>query len=164
MSTQQKRLTPPAVLLATAFLGMTFSNESLANELVDNLKTCAGKADEQLRLACFDKVVAGIEDRTRVDQIQARQPVVDKEKSFGNEGKQKEQVLDKIYATITRVTEKRLRDPVYQLDNGQVWAKKDSSRLRLRKGDKIYIERGALGSFFLGKDGNNTRTKVERLR
>ncbi|MCK7458005.1 hypothetical protein [Idiomarina aminovorans] len=86
------------------------------------------------------------------------------ETSFGIESREKETIVQKIYATIVKINKSRFRDTTYELGNGQIWAKKDSSRLKIMKGDEIYIERGALSSFYLGKDSQNTRTKVNRIK
>jgi|AntRauMinimDraft_4_1070384.scaffolds.fasta_scaffold00408_3 hypothetical protein len=174
-------------------LGFGLMSNATAGELVEELKSCSVITDDESRLKCLDKVIAQLpqgdipgevltsqstdsepqeeetsatvdaslalaSEKSKDTQTSSRQ-----EKRFGIENREKKEVIEKIHATIIRITERRFRDTTYQLDNGQTWVKKDGSRLKIREGDKVYIERGALGSFYLGKKDQNTRIKVDRL-
>ena len=49
------------------------------------------------------------------------------------------------------------------LKNGQVWKQTDSGYFSW-EGDAYYIERGALNSFFFGREGSNRRMRVQRVK
>jgi hypothetical protein len=48
--------------------------------------------------------------------------------------------------------------------NGQQWQQKDTTRFKLKEGDKVTLTKGALGSVFLKKENQNKRMKVKRLK
>jgi len=48
--------------------------------------------------------------------------------------------------------------------NGQQWQQKDTTKFKLKEGDKVTLTKGALGSVFLQKEHNNKRMKVKRLK
>ncbi|MBU2978687.1 hypothetical protein [Alteromonas sp. C1M14] len=86
---------------------------------------------------------------------------------FGLEAKrQAEENLPKVLsAMVTEVTSSPRGDAIITLDNGMVWRENDkSSRLKVSKGDSITIERGVLGSFYLGRSGKNSRMAVYRIK
>ena len=52
-----------------------------------------------------------------------------------------------------------------ELSNGQIWKQTDSGGYFLwDEDDTYYIERGALNSFFFGRDGSNRRMRVQRVK
>ncbi|MDF2178736.1 hypothetical protein P2G88_10795 [Aliiglaciecola sp. CAU 1673] len=53
--------------------------------------------------------------------------------------------------------------PIMTLDNGQLWKQVDSQRYYMPDGH-LYIERGALGSFWLGSEDANRRMRVSRIQ
>lgn len=173
-------------IFLTSSIGLLSSVD--ANEITENLKKCAEIKSDNERLSCLDELIASLPNDEKIfinrdERVQENeknssssktlsaakgsgadeQNSITAEALFGIENKEKKIVVEKIYATVVKVIESRLRDTKYHLDNGQVWAKKDSSRLKIRNGDKVYIERGALTSFYMGTDGQNTRTRVARL-
>ena len=84
---------------------------------------------------------------------------------FGMEHKVKQDKMqDKIYATLTAVTKTPLKKLLLTLDNGQRWKQTDSGSLRLKVGEQVYVERGALSSFFVSKEGVNRRLRVKRIK
>jgi hypothetical protein len=69
-----------------------------------------------------------------------------------------------IEARIDRITTSGAKE-YYWLDNGQVWRQAGgSNRMRYRKGDKVTITEGVLGSFDLKVEGRNKIIKVTRVR
>jgi hypothetical protein len=48
--------------------------------------------------------------------------------------------------------------------NGQQWQQKDTTKFKLKEGNKVTLTKGALGSVFLQKENNNKRMKVKRLK
>ncbi|WP_404398571.1 hypothetical protein [Idiomarina loihiensis] len=170
-------------------LSPVFLSNVEANEINENLKRCAEINSDSERLSCLDKLIAslslngkesGFNEKVKLRQTEKRYNSLtgsaatarndesrlssnDEEASFGIENREKKTVVEKIYATVVKITKSRFRDTTYQLDNGQVWARKDSSRLKISEGDKVFIERGALTSFYMGRESQNTRIRVERL-
>ena len=70
---------------------------------------------------------------------------------------------DKIYATVVNIGIDAKRKRLISLSNGHIWRELSDVRLKLKVKDSIYIERGILGSFFLGKTNENSRIKVRRV-
>jgi hypothetical protein len=75
-----------------------------------------------------------------------------------------EKAADKIYAQVSSITKDHYGKLSVELDNGQSWKQIDSSKLRLKVGERLYIERGVLGSFFMSKDDVNRRVRVKRTK
>ncbi|MEP4300084.1 MAG: hypothetical protein ABJ340_10495, partial [Paraglaciecola sp.] len=89
----------------------------------------------------------------------------DKIKQFGVEHKADTSDLPAtISAVITSVKLGPYKKYAIQLDNGHIWKQTDDKRLKLSKGDNVIIQRGALNSFFIKKDGMNTRIRVKRVK
>ena len=120
------------------------------------LADCAGVADQQLRLACFDELAA--------EYAPGPGAAADREtpEQFGLEHKTPETV-EEIRALVTRIDGNALGKMVFMLDNGQAWQQKDSKRLIVHEGDEVKIKRGALNAFYLSA-GDNRRIQVARIR
>ncbi|MBT0586042.1 hypothetical protein [Alteromonas oceanisediminis] len=73
-----------------------------------------------------------------------------------------EKMIDKLYASVVKITTTPRSRKIIELDNGQVWRQNDGSALKIDVGDRVYVERGVLGAFYLGKDSLNRRMKVKR--
>jgi len=88
------------------------------------------------------------------------------EGKFGARGDlnpEKHEQLSEITGKVTEVGAKAHGELVVTLDNGQVWAEKISgSKLKVKVGDTVKIESGALGSFVLIANGRSS--KVARVR
>lgn len=76
----------------------------------------------------------------------------------------KEDREKKIYYTIKQSSVDVSGKLILTMDNGQVWYQTDTVSLILNENDKVYIERGALGSFFLSKDNARKRIRVKRRK
>jgi hypothetical protein len=151
----------------------------------EELHACRDVTDDQARLACYDAVV----DRSGKGEDRGREPSAAKataaapaepavaevnlsqEDLFGKSSKEVERAVaeatdtehvDSLSATVTRLQKFGYDRVLITLDNGQVWKQIDVSSLRLRVGDTVEIERAALGSFMLRKEGNNRRMRVSR--
>jgi len=85
--------------------------------------------------------------------------------SFGKEDIQRpEDLVQRIEASIIKVKKAHHGKLIITLDNGQVWRQTDSTRLKLRKDNVVIINRGALGSFFIGKKNANKRIRAKRVK
>ncbi|GGO65960.1 hypothetical protein [Bowmanella pacifica] len=158
-----------------------------AQTLASAIQSCAQEKDSLKRLVCYDKVAketnqykdgdtafAPASTTPQVNRkatapalVKAEQhaaPVVDAEQNFGlDERKRPENETDKILVSI----QNKDKDPhgkwVLTMTNGQIWKQSDSGSYRLPDA-QLYIERGVLGSFFLGAEGMNRKIRVKRIK
>ncbi|BCV68092.1 hypothetical protein [Shewanella carassii] len=146
------------------------------------LAQCASLSDKLERLICYDELAARVPHvkspevssaetaaivvAAPVTQNVQADPVAD----FGADNLEstlqnsKQNEVTKIFLTISEVD----KDPYGALrisfSNGQVWKQTDSRNFRLDSGQKVYIEKAALGSFLLGTEGRNSTIRVKRLQ
>ncbi len=142
------------------------------------LAQCASLSDKLDRLICYDELAAKV-THAKVTPTEtavvAAAPVAksvqaDPVADFGADNLEstiqasKKNEVAKIFLTISEVD----RDPYGALkisfSNGQVWKQTDSRNFRLESGQKVYIEKAALGSFLLGTEGRNSTIRVKRLQ
>lgn len=66
---------------------------------------------------------------------------------------------------VSDVTETPRGDAIVTLNNGMIWRQTDKkTNVKVDVGDSITIERGVLGSFYLGRNGQNSRMAVRRIK
>lgn len=96
---------------------------------------------------------------------------IDQEDLFGKSGDELQRTveaatgaesIDSLSATVAKLHKYNYDRVLITLDNGQVWKQVDASSLRLRVGDAVDIERAALGSFMLRKQGSKRSMRVSR--
>jgi hypothetical protein len=152
-----------------------------AESTTDALLTCANETDNARRLRCFDAVVAGLRrapaapvasaaatpvTAAPVAAPQASPPAVSPEEKFGARGdlnREKHTELSEITGTVTAVSTRPYGELVITLDNGQVWVERaPNSKMKVKVGDSVKIEAGALGSFTMIANGRSS--KVARSR
>ena len=84
---------------------------------------------------------------------------------FGHEDKQvPEEQIDRIQAKVSKLSKSVYGQYIITLDNQQVWRQTDKTRMKLSKGQSIDIERGFMGSFFMGTEQVNKRIRVQRVK
>jgi len=71
--------------------------------------------------------------------------------------------IDRLEAFVSNVRSSANGKAIITLDNGQVWAQIDNSRLRLSSYDRVVIRKASLGSFMLAKVGRKTTMRVKRI-
>jgi len=71
--------------------------------------------------------------------------------------------LEFLDATVEQIDRNRFGKLSIVLSNRQTWKQSDSSRMNLRVGDEIRIERAALGSYLLEKKSGSTSIRVKRV-
>ncbi len=120
---------------------------------------CRQLSDDGKRLACYD-------DYARMLEKKNAPPTVEEQKAaFGLPAVSPADELKGIQAGISRIDKSSRGQRTLTLDNGQVWRQVgSSSQPRLKTGDKVIIERGALGSFVLKPADSNRSMRVKRLR
>lgn len=114
---------------------------------------CAGLQDDGVRLACYDALF-----RATPEAVAA---------GFGLERRELRaaETIETIDSPITNL--ERLRDGTVRvtLENGQVWRQTDGTPQTLwRTGDRLVVERAALGSFLAAVEGSGRRVRVRRER
>lgn len=174
-----------AAALAVLLSGTGVSPAKAAQPTTEALLACADEPDDPRRLRCFDAVVAGLRTAPTAPPAPAASaaaapsvpapvaapetsaPAASAEDRFGARGdlkREKHADLSEISATVTAVSTKPYGGLVVTLDNEQVWAEITSgSKLKLKPGDAVKIERGALGSYVL-ITSNGRSSKVARAR
>lgn len=141
---------------------------------VKALAECVSVADDAARLACYDKTARSLVDAEKsgevvvVDQAQVKEV---KRQSFGlninlgplfDHGDKAEQIskLDTAVASASKDAEGKW---LIRTTEGQLWRQIDSDPLYAdpKHGDKIVIQHGSLGSFFL-KVNNDRAMRAHR--
>ena len=166
------------------FIGMAavaFSATSLAQQ--SGLEACAEIEDSLERLVCYDNLAKKEQsgEKSRQDRELPEQARKGKQKAaemrekaqerrerasdrFGFEHKEKEETEDeRVNVTLAEREEGPYGKWRITLKNGQVWKQTDSGYFSW-EGDAYYIERGALNSFFFGREGSNRRMRVQRVK
>ena len=164
---------------------------SQAKSISEALEECGRVQNSLKRLVCYDGVVNELNRYTGLDDLMnvpaplpaakggtasrpvapapaagsSKQEAFSPTDDFGMEYKRlRENTEDKIYANVSSVKKDARKRLVLTLDNGHVWKQTDSGAFRVKDGDVIYVERGALGAFYLSKDDVNRRIRVKRSK
>ena len=96
----------------------------------------------------------------------AASPSASPESQFGLEHRKNESEdrIEKLFASVTKVGKSNKNKVTVTLDNGQVWRQTHSDALRIKVNDRVYVERGVMGAFFMGKESAKKRMKVARVK
>jgi hypothetical protein len=170
------------LITAAIMLVSVQANASIEQQLTQ----CAATADKLDRLICYDKLAESVKGVTpalastqvapatvatvaaptavavaaTAPQAQAANIADD----FGMEAKRvQENTVDKIYLEVQSITEDPYGAIKVTFTNGQVWKQTDGRKFNLKQGEKVYIEKAALGSFLMGTDERNAKARVKRL-
>ncbi|WP_457674715.1 hypothetical protein [Thiolapillus sp.] len=122
-------------------------------------QACRQIDDDRKRLACYD-------DHARMLEKKNAPPTAEERKAaFGLPAVTPAEEIHDIQAGISKVEKHGRGQRVLYLDNGQAWRQVgSSSQPRLKAGDQVVIERGALGSYILKPANSNRSMRVKRLR
>ncbi|WP_372872206.1 hypothetical protein [Shewanella sp.] len=138
------------------------------------LANCATISDKLDRLICYDKLAetaarapvlvpaAAVAAAPTTSAATISKPAPTMEESFGKTQKAEEEP-DRIELEIADVDKDQYGNLKISFTNGQVWKQTDSRRYKLTTGEKIFIEKGALSSFYLGSDSRNSTIRVKRI-
>lgn len=173
---------------------IVFMSAALASGSVmaqqSGLQRCADIEDSLERLVCYDNLAQQqaeqrherVQGQTHGQQVaeQARKKGQQKrankqhrghsnaaEERFGMEHKNADELEN--FNKLVVELESREQDPygywIITLKNGQVWKQtEDVGYFSWDEDDVYYIERGALNSFFFGREGVNRRFRVTRIQ
>ncbi|NRA69762.1 MAG: hypothetical protein HRU24_01985 [Gammaproteobacteria bacterium] len=147
------------------------SSNIYAQTIEQQLNQCAQISQASARLSCFDTLTTA-HSTTRapiVKVIAPEQPTVkaavqEVQPLFGFETKVISQTPERIIASITSLSKNPYGLYKISLDNGQVWKQMSSTQFKLSTNEQIFIKKGALGSFLLGKEGRNKSIRVKRVK
>ncbi|MEN8616690.1 hypothetical protein [Shewanella baltica] len=170
-------------LMAVAIMLVSVqANASIEQQLTQ----CAATADKLDRLICYDKLAESVKGVTpalastqvapatvatvaaptavAVAATAPQAPAANIVDDFGMEAKRvQENTVDKIYLEVQSITEDPYGAIKVTFTNGQVWKQTDGRKFNLKQGEKVYIEKAALGSFLMGTDERNAKARVKRL-
>lgn len=177
----------PVVLLLLSALAAPAAAQAPSPALLD----CAAEADDAVRLACYDKVVAGMsgaakaiaakreaetaklnakraEEAAAAAKLKAEADAKAKEQAFGGErlnpGKGLEQV-DSLETTVGDVFTAKDGFAVFLLANGQLWRQTAGMPLPpVKAGDVVKIERGAISGYRMTLVRQARTVNVKRVR
>lgn len=156
------------------------------------LLRCAAVADNEARLACYDKAVAGMSTEARAiserratetARLQREKAEADRRAAeaaraaaeakrraeFGDLRAQQDEAtkidIRQIETGIDEVFNTQTGLAVFLLENGQLWRQETAQSLPIvRKGDKVIIKKGLLGSFNMTLVGKNRTFTVIRRK
>lgn len=141
---------------------------------VQSLLSCRSIADSALRLACYDKAAQGFAEAVTKREV----VVIDKARAnearrslfgfsipnfgalLGGGGDE----INQIQSTVQGAVENGDGSFTITLADGSTWMQTDSTPVALppRRGDKVVVKRGTLGSYFL-KLGSQPGFKAKRI-
>tara|TARA_R110000868_G_scaffold301150_5_gene561588 strand:- start:2595 stop:3122 length:528 start_codon:yes stop_codon:yes gene_type:complete len=153
---------------------------AIADSLSSSFLRCSEELNSTARLQCYDELSKSLKpakevkaEQTVTSQQQVKtlplQVELKKEpasvEGFGLPDKpEPKEEIEKILAQVTNVDKDPFNKLIVSLDLGQIWQQIDDSRMRVREGDSVSLERGALGSFLLGVVGKSKRMRVKRIK
>ncbi len=166
-----------AILLLSIVLIYLISSVSYAKndaELRLKLNYCSSIESDNGRLVCFDKLVQPSTKQSIV-AVAAIVPSIDDSKTveqkkvddFAKEDLKKtkeEQGPSSIFATVTKVNKSLKGQWVIYFENGQKWQQTNTARIKLKIGNKVRLEKGALGAVYLYRENSHRSIKVKRLK
>jgi hypothetical protein len=141
---------------------------------VQSLLACQSMADAGQRLSCYDKAAQGLAEAMSKKEL----VVIDKARA--NEAKRSlfgfsipnfgalfgggDDQVNQIESTIAGAFENGYEGWTIKLADGSTWQQSDGSPVALppRKGDKVVVKRGTMGSYFV-KLGSQPGFKAKRV-
>jgi hypothetical protein len=140
--------------------------------IVQGLLACRAIGDPAQRLACYDRqssAVATAIDKKDLVVIDKERATAAKRSLFGFSvpsfaGLLGGGDLNQIDGTVAAATQNADNGWIIKLADGSVWSQTDDTPVALepRRGDKVVIKRGALGSYFV-KLGSQPGFKAKRI-
>ncbi len=145
------------------------------------LTECSVIPDKLDRLICYDNLAASIQGASAQTSVKAIAPVAvavptttvsttaastaKVENEFGIAPKPvQEDIVDKIYLDVESIAEDPYGALKITFTNGQVWKQTEGRKFNLKVGEKVFIEKAALGSFLMGTESRNAKVRVKRLK
>lgn len=151
------------------------------SDLLLNLKHCSTISSNDARLICFDKLVPReyIKSKSVVTAVVPTVPPTVKTPTVKSKSVEKEQIDNfarehlktakeeqgpsSIHSIIVKAKQLLRGQWVISLENGQKWQQKDTARIKLKVGNKVRLEKGAIGAVYLYKEDSSRNIRVKRL-
>ena len=162
-----------AALSATAAQARSLPNTGTP-AAVQSLLACQSIADSAQRLSCFDKAAQGLSDAMSKKEV----VVIDKARAteakralfgfsipnFGALFGGGDDAVNQIESTVAGAFENGYEGWTIKLADGSTWQQTDGATIALppRKGDKVIVKRGTMGSYFL-KLGSQPGIRAKRV-
>lgn len=158
------------LIIPALFMGAVAQAETLA----DAMQQCSKEENSLKRLVCYDRLSKDLRQFENSPLPQSShlppatadaEPVSPSEQmqKFGLPEKSEVISEDKILVSVADKHRDARGKWILELTNGQTWKQTDSQDYYFPEG-QIYIEKGFLGSFFLGSDDSNRRMRVKRIQ
>lgn len=169
------------LLTAAIFMVSAQANAGIEQQLAQ----CAAMTDKLERLICYDNLAASVQvvssmpTDTKAPSATVATAVIAQsvaapsptaaasniEDNFGMEAKRaQEDAIDKIYLDVESIAEDPYGALKITFTNGQVWKQTEGRKYNLKTGEKVFIEKAALGSFLMGTENRNAKVRVKRLK
>jgi len=149
-------------------------------ETFEALVRCRTITDDAARLACFDRAAAALQaaqERREVVVVDRQQVREGRRRLFGlalpripifgggDDDEQGEDRVSTVEGVVASASQDGLGHWVVSLQDGAVWTQVDNNALALRPrpGQRVVINRGALGSFMM-RVNNQPGIRVRRVR
>jgi len=132
-------------------------------DLAVKVKSCSKINDSQARLSCFDELsnkpskTVQAELTTQQEDAFAKGHVKKTDEELAKE-------INSITLTISKVSKALRGELKITFSNGQKWLQKDGHKMKLKVGETVTLQKGALGSVYLKKANSKKRIKVKRLK
>jgi hypothetical protein len=131
---------------------------AIAESFSTGVRACFAEQDPPRRLACYDAEVGKMISADRADELGGE--LLPKRVKEGTEPPKAHELT----ARVARVTQGPNGRVVVHLENDQIWEQsEDGPDLRIRIGDRVKIDRGMLGSYWLAAH-SSVAIKVRRTR
>ena len=180
--------------LFTSLLVIATAAEAKTHNILQNISACKSIKQDEARLACFDAIelpgpkpmpermdktipqivkekqqaeetVAPVAPRPPAAQPKVKeQEKAEEQAEFGLVQKRTGEELQKVTEVVSHLSETARGKRNIHLTSGAIWQQTDRGYIKLKPGMEVYIEKGALGSFYLSYEGINRRVKVKRVK
>ncbi|MBE8167283.1 MAG: hypothetical protein HAW66_02785 [Shewanella sp.] len=149
------------------FAAVLISTQSFAG-VEQKLQQCTKINDKSARLICYDNLaarpIASVNSVSQSDNFGQTTPKIDVQKAHFGQTKPKKDAIERVELTVTKIKKHPYGNLIITFENGQVWKQSSTERYRLKVGNKVFIKKGALGSFILGIADRNTTIRVKRTK
>jgi hypothetical protein len=137
-------------------------------ELYEALLRCRAIAEPAAKLQCFEAATDSLEQAVErrevvvVDRAQVRESrrrlfgiALPRLPVFGGDGDDEEDEIDSVEGVVASASQDRNGRWIVRLEDGATWAQTDNNSLALRPrpGQKVEINRAALGTFMMRVNG-----------
>lgn len=163
---------------------LLFTQLGHGETLSDALLKCANEKNSLKRLVCYDQLsdsytqyqdvpLSTIQrvQTTQNFEPQTNQPsrsqpqALPQKDQFGLPSRKNEGDKDKKrYMTVKKIARTAKSRLILTMENDQVWRQNDDVNFKVEVGEQIYVERGAIGSYWLSKDSVKRRIRIKRIK